>query len=473
MILAAAGGYVYYSKIVLATRSTAGTEVQTAIAQRGDLVVSASGSGTLSAQTDATFGFETSGQVKDVYVKIGDQVEAGQVLAQLDDTPAQMDYVEAQQALEELYSAAAIASVQKEIGTAQDAEFYAHEWLEYLLSPEVVEAEENLAITEQQLAEAQAEAAANLSDSASQTVKEKQQAVAYLKDKLTQAKEYYENYYLPETFGVYENVGSRRHPKQVLATEIDPITGEEIPEIDEPSVADITTARNNYAQAQETVREGELYLEALSTGVIPDAATGEKLTTLYEAQLALENAQSALQAAQLVAPISGTVTSLDLSPGEQVDTSSVITISQLSQPYTLDVYIDETDWVMAQVGNTVTVTFDLLPDQTFPGTVTLVYPELSPSFESSLVHLIVQLDQRVSQELPAGTGATVDVIGGEAKGVVLVPVEAVHETDDGRQVVIILQNGEQTEREVELGLQNETYAEVTSGLDAGAVVVME
>ena len=171
-------------------------------------------------------------------------------------------------------------------------------------------------------------------------------------------------------------------------------------------------------------QKGQAYLDILNSGVIPDGAIGAKITTLYEAQLALENAKSALDDTQLIAPISGTVTSLDLSVGEQAGTSSVITISQLSQPYTLDVYLDEADWSMAQVGNKVNVTFDLLPEQTYPGTVTLVYPELSPSFETSLVHLIVQLDQSISQDLPAGTGVTVDVVGGEATGALLVPVDA-------------------------------------------------
>jgi multidrug efflux pump subunit AcrA (membrane-fusion protein) len=103
----------------------------------------------------------------------------------------------------------------------------------------------------------------------------------------------------------------------------------------------------------------------------------------------------------------------------------------------------------------------------------LVYPELSESFESSLVHLVVQLDQSLNQDLPAGTGATVEVVGGEAEDVVLVPVDAVSETEDRKTVVTILQNGQQIEREVELGLQNETYAEVKSGLNAGEIVVTE
>lgn len=471
-LLITAGWYYYYQDNA-STQSASSAEVLTEVVRRGDLTLSASGTGTLIAQTDASFGFETNGQVTHVYVRVGDEVEAGRVLAQLDNNLAQMEYVEAQQDLEELYSAASIATVQKEIATAQDSEFYAREWLEYLLSPDVIEAEENLAIAEQRLAEARAEASSNPSNAATQAVNEKEQAVAYLKDKLTQEQAYYETTYLPETFGVYENVGSRRHPKEVLVTEIDLLTGEEVPEIDEPSAADLTTARNNYAQAQETVREGELYLEALSTGVIPDGGTGEKLTTLYEAQVALESAQSALESTQLVAPVSGTITSLDLSIGEQVDTSAVITISQLNQPYTLEVYLDETDWDKAQVGNQVNVTFDLLPEQTYPGTVTLIYPELSESFESSLVHLVVQLDQSLSQDLPAGTGATVDVVGGEAQGVVLVPVEAIQKTEDGKTVVTVVQNGGQSEREVELGLQNETYVEVKSGLEAGEMVVTE
>lgn len=437
--------------------------------------MSASGSGTLVAQTDANFGFETSGRVTDIYVKVGDQVEVGQVLAQLDDTLAQMEYEEAEQALRELYSPASSAAVRQEIGTAQDTEYYAYEWLEYLISPEVLEAEENLATAEEKLAEAQAEAEANPSAAAGQTVKERQQAVTFLEEKLAQARAYYENEYLFENFAQYETVGRGRNAKQVLVTETDPITGEEVPAIDEPSIADIAIARNNLAQARETIRENEIYLEVLETGVIPEEATGERLTTLYEAQLAVEQARDALSDKQLIAPISGTVTALDLSIGEQVDkdNSSIITISQLSQPYTLDIYLDEADWNMAQAGNKVNVTFDLLDEQTFPGTVTLVYPELSESWESSLVHLTVQLDQRISQDLPAGTGTDAEVIGGEAKGVVLVPVDALHKTEAGGYIVTVIQNGQQVEREVEIGLQNDTYAEVKSGLEAREVVVTQ
>jgi len=186
----------------------------------------------------------------------------------------------------------------------------------------------------------------------------------------------------------------------------------------------------------------------------------------------LTEAQSNLDATKLIAPISGTVTSFDLNVGEQVGTSSVITISQLSQPYVVDAYLDEADWGNAKVGNKATVTFTLLPEQTFPATVTTVYPGLVGSGNSSLVHIIVTLDQSTSQNLPAGTGASISVVGGEANDAVLVPVNAIHKMDGGYAVTVI-QNGIQEERKVEIGLQNETYAEIKSGLEAGETVLTE
>ena len=470
--LIAAGGYAYYAKHYVTNRSaTQSSTTQTAVAGRGNLIVSASGKGALIANSEATFGFKTGGQVTDVNVKVGDSVEAGQVLAQLDQTLAQIKYTEAGQALQELYSAASIAAVEKEIGTAQDTEYAAHEWLKYLLSPEVVEAEENLAIAQQNLADAQAAAKTSPPNTADQAVKEAQSAVAFLSDKLTQAQTYYQNEYLPNTFGVYENVGSRRHPKQVLATYIDPKTGLEFPKITAPSADDITTARNNLAQAQQTVKDDQAYLDILKSGSIPEGATGAKLTTLYEAQLVVDNAKAGLDETELVAPISGTVTSLTLSVGQQVDTSSVITISQLSQPYLLDAYIDEAGWtIAAKDGNKVNVTFDLLPEKTFQGTVTLVYPEVDSSFEASLIQIHVQLDQSITQNMPAGTGVTVEVLGDEARNVILVPVGALHQTN-GTHYVNVLQNGQKVKRTVEVGLKNSTYAEIKSGLQEGEIVV--
>jgi RND family efflux transporter MFP subunit len=381
-----------------------------------------------------------------------------------------MKYVEAQQALQELFSAASISNVQQQVATAQDTAAAARAWLSYLFSPNVIDAEDNLANAEQKLSDAQAQAKANPSDAANKQVQDSQAAVTYLKTKLDQAWTYYTAVYGPETFTEYKTVGSGRQRKQVVVTYIDPVTGKELPKIDWPSADDTAKARNNYAQALQTIKDGQAYLEAVKTGVIAEAATGTQLNNISDAQLALKNTQTALDNTKLIAPISGTVTAMNLNLGEPGNTSSAITISQLNQPYTLDGSLDQTDWVTAKVGNNVNVTFDLLPGKTFPGTVTTVYPELDTSGDAPLVHILVQLAQSISQNLPAGTGASLEVVGGEADNAVIVPASAVHKTSNGGYEVVVIQNGRRIKKQVEVGLQGTAYVEIKSGLNAGEIV---
>src|SRR5512133_1005847 len=81
-VIAIAGGYFYYSNVYSNSTTSNSLQTQTAVVRRGNLVVSASGSGTLISNSDATFGFDTSGRVAKVDVKVGDQVQQGQVLAE-------------------------------------------------------------------------------------------------------------------------------------------------------------------------------------------------------------------------------------------------------------------------------------------------------------------------------------------------------------------------------------------------------
>jgi len=111
-----------------------------------------------------------------------------------------------------------------------------------------------------------------------------------------------------------------------------------------------------------------------------------------------------------------------------------------------------------------------LPGKTFPATVTTVYPVLDTSGDAPLVHIFVQLDQSISQNLPAGTGASLEIVGGEADNAVMVPTNAVHKTSNGGYEVVVIQNGQQIKKQVEVGLQGTAYVEIKSGLNAGEIV---
>ena len=157
--------------------------------------------------------------------------------------------------------------------------------------------------------------------------------------------------------------------------------------------------------------------------------------------------------------------------GDLVSGDAVVTISNLEQPYSLDAYLDAEDWGTVKTGYEVEVSFDILPDLVFTGQVTNVYPTLdTESANSELVHITAVLNDAIVYELPSGSAASVDVVGGRAENAVLVPVEALHEIDDGKYTLFVMQNGVLRLRVVDVGLQDLTKAQILSGLDAGDVV---
>jgi multidrug efflux pump subunit AcrA (membrane-fusion protein) len=145
-------------------------------------------------------------------------------------------------------------------------------------------------------------------------------------------------------------------------------------------------------------------------------------------------------------------------------------VSDLSQPY-LEVYLDESDWANINTNYDVEVTFDILPDKTFSGIVTSVDPGLYTESSSSVVRAMVKLTKidESTFNLPLGTTAAVDVIGGSAENAILVPIEALHQAGD-QYTVFVMENGKPTVRVVEVGIQDLVYAEIKSGLKAGDIV---
>jgi multidrug efflux pump subunit AcrA (membrane-fusion protein) len=147
-------------------------------------------------------------------------------------------------------------------------------------------------------------------------------------------------------------------------------------------------------------------------------------------------------------------------------------LADLSQPL-LEIYLDETDLNMVAVGYEAEVVFDALPDDTYIGHVTQVNPSLETVSNVATVVALVQLDgdsYAKPLSLPVGSNATVEVIGGRAENAVLVPVEALREIDAGEYAVFVMENGEPTLRIVTVGLMDYTYAEITSGIEAGETV---
>ena len=151
VLLIAGGGYLYF-RITSQRRPTTITNenpLQTTKATVGNLVLYAKGTGTIQPAAESVLDFSTDGQVNTINVKVGDHVTAGQVLAQLDDTTAKINLAQAQDAMNKLTSATAIAAAKQTLADAQTNFVTVKPTLEHLISPEVLYWEENVTLREQ------------------------------------------------------------------------------------------------------------------------------------------------------------------------------------------------------------------------------------------------------------------------------------------------------------------------------------
>jgi multidrug efflux pump subunit AcrA (membrane-fusion protein) len=88
---------------------------------------------------------------------------------------------------------------------------------------------------------------------------------------------------------------------------------------------------------------------------------------------------------------------------------------------------------------------------------------------SGLVQITSDLSA-LNRVLPIGLNAAVDVISQQSKDVLLVNKQALRDLGDGTTVVFVQRDGQLRLQVVEVGLTDDTYAEITSGLNEGDIV---
>ncbi len=441
------------------TRQTGKEEntLKTSTIGKGNIILSATGIGTL-ANEEVSFGFKNSGKVSKVLVSLGDRVEAGQVLAQLESGTLELKYKEAEANYEALFSASNIAAAQQAVADTRQSFASARDDLQHLIGPEMLVAEEEVSDAQQNLQLAKAAAEKDPSDANRQTVTAAEAALTKAQETLNYAYHNYSNTYTLETFTYpIRNDKGTTVRRQLIA----------------PTDAELLAGQAAYDLAKANLSDAQNYLDVLLGNKTAEEVPVSSVTAIAATKNALDSARAGLAATELIAPIGGTVTSFNMSVGENIGTSAVVTIANMDQPYTFDVALDETDWDTAKVGYAASVTFDLLPNEKYSGKVTEVYPALDDSSGTSMIHVLVQLDHSIAVDLPAGSTASVDVTGGEALDAVRAPTTALKEVEPGKYIVYLMKNGQPVKQEVEIGLQSILYAEIKSGLNAGDVVVTD
>jgi RND family efflux transporter MFP subunit len=453
ILAAAGGGYYYYYQISTTAQAATATPLQTTTVKRGNLVISASGTGSVISENETQLGFEYSGVLAQLNVAVGDEVKEGDILAisaPSDDaaivqsklTSAKLSVLQAQQNLDNLTSTAttevSLAQLQSDLASKQVSVYTNQSSLTDLINTR---------------------ATMNRKRCDSDTITSKLEAYQTAldhwnrSDHLTNSTEYQQ---MVAALYNYNWCNSNYSQAELDAAD-----------------AEISSTKAAIELLQSQIAEDQTEIQNLQT------SSGSNSLDVQIAQAQLENAKANLEVVQqesvsstITAPFAGTILAISSKVGDTVGTTKFITLADLSQPY-LEVLLDETDLNNVGIGYEVSVTFDALPNQTFTGKVTAINPSLSNAFSVTAIQTTVQLDTSSfskPQNLPIGLSATVEVISAQAQNALLIPVEALHELSTDTFGVFVMENGSPVLKTVEVGLMDYTYAEIKSGLNEGDVV---
>jgi len=438
LALAAGTGYAYYSYIYLPSQETVEPVIATAQVRQGDLVVSVSGFGTLVSASEIDLGFQSGGYLDEVLVEVGDYVQAGDLLARLE--------------TDDLELAVAEAGIE-----ARLAQLDLDDTLEGPTDAELANARAALWSAQSALIVAQYTYDTTLNSDLDAAVRARYIEYQWYTEQYWEAEEGLEDGAVSQ-----EDFDDAWNERGSAEGQLGDVAGQaEMEELD---------AWNQVDQAQNRVYQAQENLELLQSGPTTDTIMRAELKA-DQAALALNDARDALESTELCAPFAGTVVDVTAIPGEDIGTASIVTLVDLEEPV-LQFWVEESDMSGVAVGNRVEIIFEALPDDTFTGTVIRVDPALVTVGGTLAVQAWASMDFASGQvNLLGGMNAEVEVIAGEARGVLLVPVQALRELGPDQYVVFVVQpDGEMELRPVEVGLMDFVNVEIISGLEPGEVV---
>ena len=192
----------------------------------------------------------------------------------------------------------------------------------------------------------------------------------------------------------------------------------------------------------------------------------------YEA--ALSQAIAARNKAIIFAPIDGVITKINKKEGELISMNEVM-IEMLSPNYEINVDVPETDITKISVGDEAEITLSALgKDTKFKGVVLRIDPASTDVQGVVCYKVRVGINDEKADLLKPGMSADILIKTDERKDVIFVPSRTVL-TNNGtsQKYVRVLVDGNIEERTVELGLKaDNSMVEIINGLEEGEEVIL-
>ncbi|MEL7655544.1 MAG: HlyD family efflux transporter periplasmic adaptor subunit [Bacillota bacterium] len=254
----------------------------------------------------------------------------------------------------------------------------------------------------------------------------------------------------------------------------------------EGSTEKIVTAKTSGLVSKIVASEGEYLSKGDAIIQLTNDSAGDDLKSsqlsLRESQLSFESSQEQLDKYSITAPISGTVIEKAVKEGDTLESSNsgsatLCVIADMSV-MTFTINVDELDIASLKEGQEVSITADALSGKTFTGYVDNI--GILGTSTDGVTSYPVTIVINDAEDLWPGMNVSAQIVVDSAENVLTVPVSAVNRGNtvlvkgaDGTEGVnqAGAPDGAQYVR-IEVGLNDESFIEVTKGLSEGDVVLV-
>ncbi|HDT14019.1 MAG TPA: efflux RND transporter periplasmic adaptor subunit, partial [Candidatus Aminicenantes bacterium] len=163
----------------------------------------------------------------------------------------------------------------------------------------------------------------------------------------------------------------------------------------------------------------------------------------------------------------GYITERLIEAGGRVTANQHVYTIEDFKPLLIRVYVPTSDAIALETGLPAQVMTEILKDEVFKGTVTLINPRVDVQTGTIKVTVEVYDD---TLHLKPGMFVEVRIATGAKENILVIPRKAIlYKT--GKTYLFVLEDGRAYQREVTLGLTEEDHAEVLDGVSEGEVIV--
>jgi multidrug efflux system membrane fusion protein len=238
---------------------------------------------------------------------------------------------------------------------------------------------------------------------------------------------------------------------------------------------DLSEMKANLTKAQNGFAKAERDLERIRSLYEDDVTTKEQLQnmeTAYEvAKSDLEIAEFNFKYAKITAPSNGTILMKNVEENELVNAGyPVILFGSKSSNWKIETSVSDVEIVQLAIGDSASITFDAYAAKTFTGQVSEVGQSADP--RTGTYQVVIILD-KTEVKIASGFVGKVRIYPSSKDEVVLIPIEALTQSNKNSAIVFTQENDIARSRNIKTAGVMDQYAIVTSGLKNGDVVITD